>query len=249
MKTTKIILDRPKISSEDIEKKQNLERVLQNAAKSKPGVLKNPWFYGVVGTCSIAAFFLFFPLDSEKGTDVRDQKASSNVSDFRSSKSNEVIAELNTKDQKSTKDTEQEIKVSKTIESASLNMLSAQSTSDQVNPVLSPKKKITSTARKPLKVPNIGGIHSGAIKGSDLFKQNVIESGTSEPIKSFMIGYYNGTTDVLEYVSGNELSEKLKQDIIAYNTGEMIFFTEMYVTDSDGKLVMLTPINLRILPN
>jgi hypothetical protein len=64
-----------------------------------------------------------------------------------------------------------------------------------------------------------------------------------------MIGYFNGTTDVLEYVTGNELSEKLKNNIIEFNTGEMIFFTEMYVNDSDGKLVMLSPINLRILPN
>jgi hypothetical protein len=103
--------------------------------------------------------------------------------------------------------------------------------------------------KKPLTVPNIGGVHSGAMKASELMKYSVIESGTTEPIKSFMIGYFNGTTDVLEYVTGNELSEKLKNNIIEFNTGEMIFFTEMYVNDSDGKLVMLSPINLRILPN
>jgi hypothetical protein len=110
-------------------------------------------------------------------------------------------------------------------------------------------KPITLEVDKMSGIPTIGGIHNGVMKGSELLKIEKIESGSTDELKSFMIGYFNGTTDVMEFVSGNLLTDKLKQDIILFNTGQTIFFTEMYTTDNDGKLRMLPSINLKILPN
>jgi len=249
MKTTKINLDRSKISSEEIEKKQDFQKIVKSLSLKKPGVLRNPWFYGVVGACSLAAFVLIknaktveqpnqgvqlsqasvMPIHHEEPVAVKSNSTNS---------SNEIETASSTKEMKSMVTSD----LSLVTNPASNNALD--NTSKKVI-----AKKVPNGLKKTLNVPNIGGVHSGAIKGSELMKWNIIESGTSEPIKSFMIGYFNGTTEVMEFVSGNELSEKLKRDIVAFNTGEMIFFTEMYSSDNEGKLHMLPPINLRILPN
>jgi hypothetical protein len=75
-----------------------------------------------------------------------------------------------------------------------------------------------------------------------------MESGVEGEITSFMVGYYNGTTEVLEFVSGNALSEKLKNEIVTYNMNEMVFFTEILSETSDGKQLVLPSINLKIIP-
>lgn len=246
MKTTKINLDRPKISSEEIEKKQDFQKIVKGLSLKKPGVLRNPWFYGVVGACSLAAFVLI-----ENSKTVEKPNRSIEISqasimpihqekmiDVKSNSDKKIENASSTKEVKSMTSSDQSL-----INNAETNK------EEEITAKKVMVKKIPNTLKKTLSVPNIGGVHSGAIKGSELLKWNIIESGTNEPIKSFMIGYFNGTTDVMEFVSGNELSEKLKHDIIAFNTGEMIFFTEMYSSDNEGKIHMLPSINLRILPN
>ena len=247
MKTTKINLDRPKISSEEIEKKQDLTKVLEGAKASKPGVLSNVWFYGVVGASCAAAIWFYTGIKSNTSRPSDENRiAKTSVLSFNNSpnitqKSNQNQAKIEATTSNKKKQAELITSTSSSGIPLQENKIEPSSSIKKITPNLSSKKL--------LGVPNIGGIHSGSIKGSELIKWNTIESGTNELIKSFMIGYFNGTTDVMEFVSGNQLSEKLKHDIVAYNTGEMIFFTEMYSTDSEGKIHMLPSINLRILPN
>jgi hypothetical protein len=246
MKTTKINLDRPKISSEEIEKKQDFNKIVKGLIIRKPGIYRNPWFYGFVGASSLITFFAireFVNTDSAvKNKPIAQVQSAATQyfdpigrKDENTSPKSDTYALLMAENETTEK--------SQTNETNSLMVQSTLVTGS----TLESKKKIGTVVKKTIKVPNIGGVHSGSMKASELLKHSIIESGTTEPIKSFMIGYFNGTTDVLEFVSGNELSEKLKKNIIEFNTGEMIFFTEMYVNDSEGKLVMLSPINLRIL--
>jgi hypothetical protein len=247
MKTTKINLDRPNISSEEIEKKQDLTKVLEGVKKYKPGVFKNVWFYGVVGASCAAAIWFYTGIKNNTSRPSDETRvAKTSVLSFNNSP--------NTTQKSNQNQAENEAVTSiKKKPSESITLSSSSGIQSEENKIASSStvKRNTqiNSAKKLLGVPNIGGIHSGSIKGSELMKWNTIESGTNELIKSFMIGYFNGTTDVMEFVAGNELSEKLKHDILAYNTGEMIFFTEMYSTDSEGKIRMLPSINLRILPN
>lgn len=54
MKENKIKIDRPIVSSEEINSKQNFTKVVEGFRKIKPPLWKNPWFYGPVGLASLA---------------------------------------------------------------------------------------------------------------------------------------------------------------------------------------------------
>lgn len=54
MKRNKIEIDRPVVSSEEINNKQDFTKVIKGVKKVKPPLLKNPWFYGPIGLASLA---------------------------------------------------------------------------------------------------------------------------------------------------------------------------------------------------
>lgn len=57
MHKIKIIVNGQELSKEEINSKQNFNKVLKDFYKVKPAILVNPWFYGVVGFASILLFF------------------------------------------------------------------------------------------------------------------------------------------------------------------------------------------------
>ena len=57
MKRNKINIDRPIVSSEEINKRQDFTTVMKGVKKMKPPLYKNPWFYGPVGLASLALLF------------------------------------------------------------------------------------------------------------------------------------------------------------------------------------------------
>ncbi len=53
MENFKLNLDRPEISSNEIEKNQNFDNILSSYKKMKPPVYKNPWFWGSAGLATV----------------------------------------------------------------------------------------------------------------------------------------------------------------------------------------------------
>jgi hypothetical protein len=64
MKKLKLNLDRPYLNSENIESKQNFDKVLSGSRKIKKPIWKKPWFYGPIGVASIL-FFITIGIDKE----------------------------------------------------------------------------------------------------------------------------------------------------------------------------------------
>jgi hypothetical protein len=58
MNSRKINLDRPHISSEEINANQNFQEVLKNFKMSKPPIWKTPWFWGSIGLASVCTALL-----------------------------------------------------------------------------------------------------------------------------------------------------------------------------------------------
>lgn len=252
MKNTKFILDRPKIDLEEIEKRQDLEKIVTGSGLNRPRIIKKRMIVLAAAVSLLASIWVMinFINDSSSGQIPKDNLTVKSVisgGDKEVKKGLKISAEKNTE---SANNVEQSLKRKEILNSNSESYL-MNSDDKYIAKPNSFENKVSSSSslKKFLGVPNIGGIHSGSIKSSELLKINIIESGNSQPITSFMVGYFNGTTDVMEFVSGNTLSEKLKHDLVEFNMGKMVFFTEMYNIDNEGKMRMLPPVNIKILPN
>lgn len=65
MKRNKINIDRPVVSSEEINKKQDFTKVVEGAKKVKPPLFKNPWFYGPIGLATLALIITLTQKDEQ----------------------------------------------------------------------------------------------------------------------------------------------------------------------------------------
>ena len=77
MKENKIKIDRPIVSSEEINSKQNFTKVVEGFRKIKPPLWKNPWFYGPVGLASLALVLTLTTLNNnefEEKTTLQESK-------------------------------------------------------------------------------------------------------------------------------------------------------------------------------
>jgi hypothetical protein len=66
MKENKIKIDRPIISSEEINSKQDFTKVVEGFRKIKPPLWKNPWFYGPIGLASLAIVLTLTTLNNNE---------------------------------------------------------------------------------------------------------------------------------------------------------------------------------------
>lgn len=66
MKENKIKIDRPIVSSEEINTKQDFTKVVEGFRKLKPPLWKNPWFYGSAGLASLALVLTLTTLNNNE---------------------------------------------------------------------------------------------------------------------------------------------------------------------------------------
>ena len=76
MKENKIKIDRPIVSSEEINSKQNFTKVVEGFRKIKPPLWKNPWFYGPVGLASLALVLTLTTVNNNEFEEKTTLKAS-----------------------------------------------------------------------------------------------------------------------------------------------------------------------------
>ncbi|MCE2712809.1 MAG: hypothetical protein LW688_09750 [Cryomorphaceae bacterium] len=238
MNKIKINLDRPELPSEYIQQKQDFDSISHRSSNFKPAANKRLWFF----LCAVVGSLLFVAINFITSKDEKKQMTDKKSASTSPSKKPTVNA-------KSSPPKIQTIQPEKTINK---NKIVPEEIAMHVDDVTPGEKSVNcpTTAVIPKKsgVPTIGGVHSGSIKKAIFLRATKIESGVEGEVTSFMLGYYNGTTEVLEFVNGNILSEKLKNEIITYNLNEIVFLTEILCETADGKQVMLPSMNLKIVP-
>jgi hypothetical protein len=235
MKLRRFVVDRSEVGSEEIQKRQNLEEIIQGQRDAQPRFFRNRWFLSGLALSLLMLVWISLHLTKDAPKEEKSHRNSIPVK-----LKNSITTSLKADSEKG------DYLLSKSVTPA----LSGTAQRHKFSKEFRENTMITKTlSKRPLEVPNIGGIYSGSIKASELLKSEIIESGSEVPISSFMVGYFNGTTDVMEFVEGNSLSEKLKRDLVEYNIGKTFFITEMYGLDNEGRMRMLPPVNLIILPN
>lgn len=238
MNKIKINLDRPELPSEYIQQKQDFDSISHRSSNFKPAANKRLWFFlcALVGSLLFVVIHFITSKDGQK--EMNDRKSASTSPNKKPSTS-----------AKSSPEKIQAVQPEKTINK---NKIVPKDIAMHVDDITPGEKSVncptTSVIPKKSGVPTIGGIHSGSIKKANFLGALKIESGVEGEVTSFMLGYYNGTTEVLEFVNGNALSEKLKNEIITYNLNEIVFFTEILCETADGKQVILPSMNLKIVP-
>ena len=246
MKKHSVIDDQSKMESEELRIGENPNDEGMERDLPKSDLRLNPWFLSFL-CLSLASFvwlIFYLSIDATKEVEIIHKQSSNNKLTNKARNNTKKMIKNTARIEKTQEPTA--VKISESPNAQLPLKKSKISRNVHRGRRKSPDREIS---KKRLDVPNIGGICDGSIKASELLKFEMIESGSTVPISSYMVGYFNGTTDVMEFVEGNRLSEKLKHDLVEYNTGEVVFFTEMYVLNNEGKWRMLPPIKFKILPN
>lgn len=243
MEIKKVILDRSRLSSTYIEQKQDFKQVLTNVKLTKTPTWKSPWFYGAVGLSSVAitaislsSFTNEKSLYEKKATLEKDPiiiAGTPSIVTTKKDDSDVVKYEIE-------KELIQEKKLKPTI-----NRIENQKEIVKVNEVVTPSEVQKKQNHSGL--PSINGIFNGNITKNDFQSSKIIESNSSLEIKSYIVQYFNGVEDIVVPVIGNIIPLNVVEQINTYNSGQMIFFTEIKGVDEGGKTSYLPSMNLKLI--
>lgn len=245
MEIKKVNLDRSKPSSSYIEQKQDFNKVLRNVKMTKTPTWKSPWFYGAVGLSSVAIAAIGLSNFSNENN-LYEKKANLEKETIQIAVSS--LGQVSYSENTEIKDPASEKKnVSK---SKKVNSLSV--------PVDSPEKIVSVNENVAVEIPvvkkqihsglpSINGISTGVISAKKFHLSDQIESNSDVVITSFKVQYYNGVEDVIEQVNGNKIPSEIISQIIDYNIGQMIFFTEIKGVNENGKSSILTSMNFKLI--
>lgn len=245
MEIKKFNLDRKTLSEEDIKSKQNFSKILQ--LTSKPGIWKNPWFYGSIGLTSFAAVLLLTTdFETKKQFNVKTSTFSNKPKTFISYSHVEKAETL-----KPNRDHNQSKIVQGVKNVAEIEMVKVPNSEIENKNSAITKLPVTTDVNYKVKrgIPSIGGVSNGTIKSSVLIESEIIESGFDYKIDSYKVNYFNGYKEVEERLDGNALPILLREKLVEFNVGEIIFFTDIRSVDDVGVTHDLPSMNFKIINN
>lgn len=242
MEIKKINLDRKPLTEEQIKAKENFNKVLSGASLSKPGIWKSPWFYGAIGLSSLASFMLLSTdFETKKEYNVKTPTFNNNpIKANNNSHIRQVKPFIGSGKQVHSK------------KNSPNNSLKVEIPVNAIQAVTSEYKEpeqVVPQVKKVNGLPSIAGITNGAIKSSILKNAETIESGFDFKISGYKVNYFNGYKEVEERLEGNALPNELKEKLVNYNLGDIVFFTELHGIDDIGVHHDLPSMNLRIAKN
>lgn len=243
MEIKKVILDRSKLSSTYIEQKQDFKNVLTNVKLTKTPTWKSPWFYGAVGLSSVAIIAISLSsftneksLYEKKATLEKHPIIIAGATSF-SDTDKDVSDVVKYKTEKEL------IPESKLI--STISPIENQQEIVKVNEVVAPSEFKNKQNHSGL--PSINGIFNGNITKNDFQLSKLIESNSSLEIISYKVQYYNGEDDIVAHVKGNSIPADIVDDINTYNSGQMLFFTEIKGANDKGEISYLPSMNLKLI--
>jgi hypothetical protein len=249
MEIKKVNLDREKLTSSYIEQKQDFTGVLNEARLTKTPTWKSPWFYGAVGLSSVAITAICLTdFNNQNELDVKTstkQKINYSAA-IVSSKPVVAIASMETK---TNQEAEKKNKSEKSFKKNTEVIKKTSVTDANVNDVSTPEPEMESVKIYRSELPAINGVTSGKLSANSLINATEIEISEDYKIVSYKVQYFNGRSDLSVQISGNIIPENIKKEIIAYNIGQMVFFTDIKGLTKEGKMMNLSSMNFKIMPN
>ncbi len=252
MKKHIIKVDRKPLSGSYIQSRQDFGKVLKGVKHLKPPIWKSPWFYGPIGMASVAITISASTIHAnEIGTRENLSPIAFNqeVEKVERKEGETLKDELPvlTQIEKKTKEGEKTKVLLKKNEKpkVSESKIEIKSTQEEIKPIEKQEKTKIIEEKNTLKInfPNFNQIYNGDITFSNLCSENGMSCGDNK-ITSFSIQYYNGVEDIVEKVEGNKIPDKSCQLIERFNSGTMIFITNIKGVDKNGKSLTFPSMNL-----
>ncbi len=257
MDKIKINLDRTKLSSEYIQSKQNFAQI-SNQVPAKSSLFKSTWFYGGIGLASIAGI-LFLTINTQKKeideTKITLAKAdiSAQISEIThiTSPTNDVIAKRTSFEPRNSSAKSTETKASSQAVNEKVNEVQFEPEIVSTSIIAPTEKRVQveskkSPTSKVNRLPNIKGVYSGEL-ALDKLCANGIEVNEDVQITSFKIQYATVRHDKIQSIQGNKIPSNICDEISALGIDQMIFLTEIFGRNSDGKVLNFTPMNFTCL--
>ncbi len=243
MEIKKVNLDREKVSSTKIQNKQNFDGLVQQVKALKSPMWKNPLFYGPIGLSSIAlAVFVFN--QNQKINKPNYEKTTTLTSIQPTSKETLAgfIVQPTKKEEKNS--VNKKLKTEKPYVLKKKEKASIETSSNLSQVVQAEEGAVKSSVSN---LPTIQGVNSGKLNIEKFKHAERIEVLSGVEVTSYTVQYFDGKTEVTKVIQGAELTQELKKDIIVFNTGEMIFFTNVEGRQSNGDSCQLGAMNIRLV--
>ncbi|MFZ9028252.1 MAG: hypothetical protein ACO2Z9_04510 [Crocinitomicaceae bacterium] len=267
MEKIKVILDRKKVSSEEIASRQDLNSVLKGASTNVP-IWKSGWFYGSVGLASVAIVAITVTWNQSANVDTSNERVltasltDSNVitavHEVIQKPETDVLLAADEKVKADELDVNKTPPVNKTVEKKVIQRVEdlgdleeeaseeiAESTpvsETSVTPKTTPSiAKVNGVVNK---MPNIAGVYYGPIAIEKLCSNNRITSSPDIDITSFKINYNTMDGDVVKSVSGDMIPEDICSQLKRWNLNSTVFITEIRGVSAHGEVLMLSSMSL-----
>lgn len=232
----KLNYNRPKLSSSEIEKRQDFNSVLNQIKTVKPYLFKKILFYGAIGLTSIAGIFILnsttLKTSTKKtyGTKITLNKTLISKKSQQNHKAVNPMILRNIPSRKVTASIFHETEIFEQKTETTSEMKVERKTYQQTNSLL----------------PKISGVEYGAITADQFLNAKKVEIASSTKIVSFKINYFKISNFIEKEIIGDELPDELKNEILTYHNQLPVSITNIMCVDTNNQLKSLPSIRLFI---
>lgn len=261
MEKIKVVLDRERVSSEEIASRQDLNSVLKGASTNTP-IWKSGWFYGTVGLASVAIIAVTATWNQSANVEMQQEKVlTASLTDSsvipaieKPTSVVQVVSQVekepsvtdNTAETEKVKSSEKKKQPKKVEE----NLKEADNKLVESTPVSytafdpKPDHSIAKVNGVVNKMPNIAGVYYGPISIDKLCSDNQISSSPDIEITSFKINYNTMDGNVVKSVTGDVIPSDICSQLVRWNLNSTVFITEIRGVSTHGEVLMLSSMSL-----
>lgn len=243
----KINLDRKKLTKDYIESKQNFDSVLTKLkASNTPTLASKGWFYGAIGTASVAAIIGVGMLVSANNTTSDSSKlAQTNSNELVVSNTKpiekEVVLAVNEVSYQPQMEVAQVVEKKVVEKTSKLQKQQQESTINNNEIELSKSKSVEEKVVEvstPISVskniaPSISGVFNGDLS-FDNFKNSEIVIANDYKVKQFSLYYTSRAGDKSITVDGNKIPQNVLNEMESIGLNQRIYVTNIIAQNSNN---------------
>jgi len=262
MEKIKVILDRKKVSAQEIASGEDFKLVLKEATKNIP-IWKSWWFYGSAGLASIIMVAITMNWNHLANIATsKEHLSSASIADSEITLASNIDEQILDKEHFIDSDTKNldyghQLKVAEATnglvlktsinkggEETPLTKIEKTNSSSETmidSKTTSNRAKVDVTLNN---MPNIGGVFYGPITIEDLCFNRKITSSPNIEITSFKINYNTNDGDVIKSVTGDVIPKDICLQLERWNLNSTVFITEIRGVSTNGEVLMLSSMSL-----
>ncbi|MBP6755392.1 MAG: hypothetical protein KA210_04530 [Bacteroidia bacterium] len=214
METKKVIFNRPKISSKEINEKQDFDFLLNQLKTVRPYLFKRIIFYGAIGlSCSVGIIMLTSNSIYKKN---KENKAYEKIITLKKTNlgvNPNKLSRIN-------------IVPSKVVHSRKSHFIKLDEKLDEQKIIFHPIINDLINLN-PSNLPSISGIENGQITQNQFLKAKQIDVPNYIEIQSYTVNYFKISDFVSIDVIGSSIPDSIKEEIINYSSGLPVSFTNI----------------------